>query len=82
MVIYLEQYRVTKEAPVSLLKNGTYGEEIMNSNWNPAVIYIFNEAAQGANDIELHASPDLPEDLSTIDVNAFLGRVYALATQI
>ena len=76
MVIYLDQRRQPKAASVSMSKNGTYGDEIMNSNWNPAVIYLLNDVAQRA------ISPELPEDLSTVDVEAFLGRVYALATQI
>ena len=76
MVIYLDQYRPTKAAPVSVLKNGTYGDEIMNSNWNPAVIYLLNDVAQRA------ISPELPEDLTTVDIDSFLGKVYALATQI
>ena len=76
MVIYLDQYRAAKAAPMSVLKNGTYGDEIMNSNWNPAVVYLFNDVAQGT------ISPELPEDLSTVDVDTFLGQVYALATQI
>jgi hypothetical protein len=73
MVIYLDQY---KAAPARSLKNGTYGDEIMNANWNPAVVYMFEDVAQRA------ISPELPEDLSTVDVDAFLSRVYALASQI
>ena len=77
MVINLDEYRSAKAAPVSMLKNGTYGDEIMNSNWNPAVVfYMFNDVAQYT------ISPELPEEMSVVDVDAFLGRVYALATQI
>ena len=76
MVIYMDRYRNAKVEPVHMLKDGTYGEQIMNSTWNPAVIYMFNDVAQEP------VSPELPEDLSTVDVNTFLGRVYALATQI
>ncbi len=76
MVIYMNQYREAKSAPVEWLKNGTYGEEIMQANWNPAVVQMIRETAP------LMPSPDLPDDLSTIDVDAFLGRVYALATLI
>ena len=76
MVIYLDQYRTTKAVPVSALKNGTYGDEIMNANWNPALVLMFDNAAQRA------ISPELPEDLTSVDVDALLRRVYALATQI
>ncbi len=75
MIINLDQYRSAKAAPVSL-KNGTYGDEIMNSNWNPAVIHMFNDVAQEA------INPEPPEDTAAVDVDEFLGRVYALATQI
>ena len=68
--------RKARPEPVRMLKDGTYGEEIMNSNWNPAVIYMFKDVAQEP------ATAELPEDLSTVDVDTFLGRVYALATQI
>lgn len=76
MVIYMDRYRAAKAAPVRALKNGTYGDEIMNANWNPAVVYMFSNVAQRA------ISPELPEDLTTVDVDEFLGKIYALATQI
>lgn len=76
MVIYMDEYRTAKAAPVSTLKNGTYGDEILNANWNPALVHMFNDVAHCA------ISPELPADLSTVDVDAFLERVYALATQI
>lgn len=73
MVIYLNEHRA---APASVLKNGAYGDEIMNANWNPAVAYLLDGVTQYT------ISPELPEDLSSVDVDAFLDRVYALATQI
>ena len=76
MVIYMDPYRATRAAPATVLKNGTYGDEIMNANWNPAVVYLFKNVAQCA------ISPELPADMSTVDVDEFLGKVYALATQI
>jgi hypothetical protein len=48
----------------------------MDSNWNPAVVYLGGDIAQRS------ISPELPDDDSTLDVNAFLDKVYALATQI
>ena len=76
MVIYIDQHRTGKAAPASWLKNGTYGDEVMQASWNPAVIDIARDEVQPA------PSPELPDDLSVIDVNAFLARVYGLATLI
>ena len=76
MVIYLDEYRPTRAEAMSVLKNGTYGDEIMHASWNPTVVCLFKDVAQHA------LSPELPEDLSSIDVDEFMGRVYALATQI
>ena len=76
MVIYMEEYRTAKSAPAAWLKNGTYGDEVMHASWNPAVIHIIRETRLAA------PSPELPDDMSTIDVDAFLGRVYGLSTLI
>ena len=76
MLIYLDEYRPARAATASVLKNGTYGDEIMHANWNPTVVYLFKDAAQRA------LSPELPFDLATVDVDEFMDRVYALATQI
>jgi len=76
MVIYLDQHRAVSAIPGSGFKNSTYEDEIMDSNWNPAVVYLGGDIAQRS------ISPELPDDDSTLDVNAFLDKVYALATQI
>jgi len=76
MVIYLDQHRAPSAIPGNGLQNDTYGGEIMDSNWNPAVVYLGGDIAQRS------ISPELPDDDSTLDVNAFLDKVYALATQI
>ncbi len=76
MLIYLDQYRTAKTAPTQWLKNGTYGDEVMHANWNPAVVQMTREAVHAV------PSPELPDDLSALDVDAFLHRVYALATLI
>ena len=75
MVIYLQQHQATLAAAVDCRKNGTYGDEIMQANWNPAVMQL-RETAPAV------ASPELPDDLSSIDAAAFLDRVYTLATLI
>ena len=76
MVIYLDQHRAASAIPGNGLKSGTYGDEIMNSNWSPAVVYLGGDIAQRS------ISPELPDDDAGLDVNAFLDKVYALATQI
>jgi len=38
MIIYMDEYRTVKAAPATWLKNGTYGEEVMQAGWNPAVV--------------------------------------------
>jgi hypothetical protein len=75
MIIYMDEYRTVKEAPATWLKNGTYGEEVMQAGWNPAVVNMLREPLPAP-------SPDLPYDLATIDVDAFLDRIYGLATTI
>lgn len=73
MVIYLDQYRnVTATAP----RTPRYGEDIMNASWNPELA-----AVAAAAHPQVH-TPDLPEDLTQIDVDAFMSRIYALASQI
>jgi hypothetical protein len=76
MVIYMDEYRPAKCEPAEWLKNGTYGVEVMQTEWNPAVIQVLREPAHAS------LSPALPHDLSTVDVDAFLDRVHGLATLI
>ena len=73
MVIYMHEHKST---PAAVAQYRSYGDEIMNSNWNPAVVHLVDDATRNAN------IPELPEDFSTADADAFLDRVYALATQI
>lgn len=51
-----------------------YDEEILSVNWNPAIALV----AMSCYQTEQGLCPRLPEDLTTIDVDAFLDRVYAL----
>ena len=76
MVIYIDQYRTAKSEPAQWLKNGTYGDEVMQAEWNPAVIEILHEPALSA------LSPELPDQMSKVDAEGFLGRVYGLASLI
>jgi len=76
MVIYMDQFRVTKAAPAAWLKSGTYANEIMPSAAIPVVIPLMRETMIAV------PSPELPYDLSTIDVDELLGQAYALSTLI
>jgi hypothetical protein len=76
MVIYMDQYRTATTEPAEWLKKGSYGDEVMQAEWNPAVVHMQREPAH------VSLSPALPSDMSAVDVDAFLGRVYGLATLI
>lgn len=76
MLIYLDDYRRAKSAqPVQY---GRYDEELLCVNWNPAVRVVALSCYQTPEEL----SPQLPEDFTTVDVQAFMNRIYALATQI
>jgi len=75
MVIYLDQYRAAKAAPVNVLRNGTYGDEILNAGWNP-VLTSLTLPAPGAPEARFL------EDLATADIDTLLADIYALATQV
>jgi hypothetical protein len=82
MLVYLDDYRKARTDAdrdgviKARLKNGTYGDDVLHANWNPAVLCAFDTPAQRM------LSPDLPEDMSTIDIDAFMNRIYALASQV
>jgi hypothetical protein len=76
MLVYLDDYRKAKAAkPVEY---GRYDEELLCVNWNPAVSVVALTSYQ----TEQELSPNLPEDFTAVDVQAFMNRVYALASQI
>ena len=77
MIIVLDDYRNAKAAR----RRDTaehYEEQLLCVNWNPAVRLIAMSCFQ----TEQELSPQLPEDLSSIDTGVFLDRIYALASQI
>ena len=76
MVIYMDDYRKAKEANVD--DRARYDEELLCVNWNPAIRVIAMSCYQTTEEL----SPQLPEDFSNLDAEAFLQRVYALATQV
>lgn len=77
MLIYLDDYRKVKAARTLTLEE-RYGEELLCVNWNPMVALSAMYSYQRPQEL----SPRLPDDLSSIDVDSFIRRVYALATQI
>lgn len=77
MVILMDDYRKAK-AVHHVEPAQRYQEELLCVNWNPAVGLLALSCFRN----EQELSPQLPEDLSSIDTGAFLDRVYALAGQI
>ena len=76
MVIYMDQYRKIKITNMAGMHR--YVEEKLCVNGNPAIGVIAMPSDQVPNEL----SPQLPEDFSTVDIDAFYDRVYALASQI
>ena len=72
----MDDYR--KAQAMNLAPQRRYDEELLCANWNPAIRVLAMSCYQ--TDQEL--SPELPEDFSKIDADAFLDRVYTLATQV
>lgn len=76
MVIYMDDYRKAQDS--NLARHSRYDEELLCANWNPALRVLAMSCYQTAEEL----SPRLPEDFSKFDADAFLDRVYALATQV
>jgi hypothetical protein len=76
VVIYMDDYR--KAQAMTVASHGRYDEELLCVNWNPAIRVFAMSCYQNTREL----CPELPEDLSKIDADGFLDRVYALATQV
>jgi hypothetical protein len=76
MVIYMDDYRKAQAMNVSAHRR--YDEELLCVNWNPAVRTLARSGAKTTQE----PSPEMPQDAPIKDIDAFLGRVYALATQV
>jgi hypothetical protein len=82
MLIYLDDYRQAKAGMagtnigLTRLKNGTDGDDVMNTVWSPATLHALHNPAPNA------LSPELPDDLAKIDIDLFMHRIYALASQV
>ena len=75
MVIYLDDFRTAKTAPAAWLKDGTYGNGGMQSTCR-SVVQALHYATPAV------PSQELPLDLTDVDVDAFLDRVYGVASLI
>ena len=73
----MDDYRKAKMARSATLEE-RYGEELMYVNWNPMVSVSAMFCYQHPHEL----SPRLPDDLGSVDVEAFLDRVYAFASQV
>lgn len=72
MVIYLDEYRKAKA--IRALER--YNEDRMCVNCGPLIAGDFSYRPPH------ELSPQLPDDLAAVDRDAFLDRVYILASQI
>ena len=77
MIVYLDEYRTAKALKIAAAQQ-RYDEGRMCVNWNPAFGTLATFCYQHPHEL----SPQLPDDITSIDVDAFVNRVYALATQI
>lgn len=77
MITYLNDYRTAQAMSVS--EHSSYDEEVLYANWNYAIQLIAMKSYRQPQEL---SSPQLPEDFSNTDIDAFLGRVYALATGV
>lgn len=77
MVISLQRYWQLKEAQ-RLAPVARYDEELTWANWNPEVPLLLQSRCPDPQE----PSPPLPDDSAAADVEGFLERVYALATNV
>jgi hypothetical protein len=77
MVIDLDQYRKAKKAQATVTVR-RYDEELRCVNWTPggaiSATFCYRHPSQ--------ISPHLPDDLASVDIDAFVDRIYGLASQI
>lgn len=76
MVIYLDDYRRARAARVPV--RDCRREELMCVNWTPVAGLSATFCYRHPHEL----SPDLPDNPESIDMEAFLDRAYALASQI
>ena len=76
MIIYMDDYR--KAPDLNAGKHDRDDEQLQCVYWNPALRMLATSYYQTTAEL----SPQLPENFSNIDAEAFLDRAYALATQV
>ena len=78
VVIDLEQYRRLKRSRVASVLALRCEEERMCVNWTPsrgmAALFCYRDPRS--------MSPQLPDDFAGLDVEDFIDRLYALASQV
>lgn len=77
MIVYLDQYRKAKALKIAAAQQRC-DEGRMCVNRNPAFRTLATFCYLHPHEL----SPQLPDDITSIDVDAFVNRVYALTTQI
>lgn len=78
MVIYLDQYLKAKKTARATVQRRRDEEQPMCVNWSPAGPLSAAFCYRHPHEL----SPLLPDDLASIDVDAFVDRIYGLASQI
>lgn len=76
MVIYMSQYRKAKATSVAM-RDRRHGV-LQCIGGSPVAAMSATPCCQHSHEL----SPRLPDDLASIDIEAFLDRVYGLASQI
>lgn len=76
VIIYLDDYR--KAQALKVAKRQRYDEEVLCVSWNPAVVGLAPSGCRTSHE----PTPLLPDSHSQLDADAFLMRVYALATHV
>lgn len=82
MILYMDDYRKASktdaDAQFDVEQAEEFEQERLCVNWIPAVRTLALSCYQRPQEL----SPDLPADLTTVDIDSFLDRVYGLATQV
>ena len=76
MVIYMGQYRKARATSVAMRDRRDGALQCVNGR--PVVAMSATCCCQHSHEL----SPQLPDDLASVDIEAFLDRVYGLASQI
>jgi len=83
MLVYLDDFRKTRAETVKNniagLKNGTYGDDVMDTGRNSAVLCDFSTPSQPP---QQTLTPEIPDEFAAVDIDVLMNRIYALASQV